>query len=98
MSGASLKQPDADEALWTVYVLRSTTIQRTYVGIARDPALRLAQHNGEQPGGAKATRPGRPWEIVTTFGPFATRGAAQSAEASVKALKAEARFDWNADD
>lgn len=82
---------------WTVYVLHSRTAARTYVGIALDLAARLAQHNGRARGGARATRAGRPWRVRKTYGPFATRAAAQRAEHAVKRLRGLARLRWQAD-
>ena len=84
-----------EETEWTVYVLRSRTLGRTYVGIALDADLRLSQHNGEAPGGAKSTRAGRPWTIAKRYGPFATRSQAQRAEAAVKALRGKQRVLWD---
>ncbi|MCX4244927.1 GIY-YIG nuclease family protein [Paraliomyxa miuraensis] len=69
---------------WHVYVLVSASGGRTYVGITCDLDRRLAQHNGDRPGGAKATRPGRPWSVGATFGPYATRGRAQRIEHRIK--------------
>ena len=69
--------------MWFVYVLVSR-VGRTYVGIATDVARRLRQHNGELGGGARATRPGRPWRVAQVAGPVPTRGRAQSLEATVK--------------
>lgn len=82
---------------WSVYVLVSERIQRTYVGISIDPARRLEQHNGELRGGAKATRAGRPWTIATEYGPYETRGDAQRAERAVKRLRGRARLKWEPD-
>ena len=79
---------------WTVYVLYSRKTARTYVGIALDPAARLAQHNGRAPGGARTTRAGRPWRVRKTYGPFPTRAAAQRAEHAVKRLRGLARLRW----
>ena len=79
---------------WQVYVLRSERIDRTYVGIALDVEERLAQHNGERPGGAKTTRAGRPWEVACTYGPYENRSAAQSIEAQVKKLRGAERLKW----
>lgn len=47
---------------WFVYIIQN---QRgiLYTGITNDPPRRLTQHNGG-PGGAKATRAGRPWSFV----------------------------------
>ena len=47
-----------------VYLLKSTTSNRTYIGYTIDVNKRLKKHNGELSGGAKKTRKGRPWEIV----------------------------------
>ncbi len=71
-------------ATWIVYVLVSTDGRRTYVGITSDLNRRLAQHNGELPGGAKSTRAGRPWTVGATFGPYAERGEAQTTEYRIK--------------
>lgn len=86
------------EALWSVYVLISTTATRTYVGIAMDVERRLAQHNGEQPGGAKSTRAGRPWEVGAVYGPYEDKGDALRAELAVKRLSGLARLSWEAPD
>ncbi|MCG8423640.1 MAG: GIY-YIG nuclease family protein [Proteobacteria bacterium] len=83
-------------ALWVVYVLISEPTGRTYVGITSDLARRLAQHNGEEPGGAKATRAGRPWVTGASYGPFTTRGDALRAERAVKKLRGHRRLTWRA--
>jgi predicted GIY-YIG superfamily endonuclease len=77
---------------WYVYVLESAPRRRTYVGVTTDPDRRLAQHNGERTGGAKATRAGRPWRLAATFGPFASRGEAQRAEWEIKTRPGRARL------
>ncbi len=79
---------------WVVYVLASTVRSRTYVGITIDLERRLAQHNGEQPGGASSTRVGRPWEVRVTYGPYLTRSEASKVERKVKALRGSRRFAW----
>ena len=79
---------------WIVYVLVSQRNGRTYVGMTRDPARRLDQHNGARPGGAKATRAGRPWIEGARYGPFATRGEALRAERAVKKLRGHRRLQW----
>ena len=76
---------------WFVYVLMSARSRRTYVGITTDLERRLAQHNGEQRGGARATRAGRPWRMAAEYGPFEGRGPAQRAERAVKRLRGAAR-------
>lgn len=82
---------------WTVYVLSSRIAARTYVGITVDLALRLEQHNGRAPGGARATRAGRPWKLRKTYGPFPTRSEAQRIEYAVKRLRGPARLEWSPD-
>lgn len=77
---------------WSVYVLRSRTAVRTYVGVALDVKLRLRQHNGLLPGGAKSTRACRPWRVAKIYGPYETRGVAQQVEAQVKRLRGAARL------
>ena len=77
---------------WFVYVLISTRGRRTYVGITFDVERRLAQHNGELPGGAKSTRAGRPWRVGATFGPYDSRAEAQRIEYRVKRRSGSARL------
>ena len=48
---------------WTVYLLRCAD-GSLYAGITTDLERRLAEHNGEQPGGARYTRPRRPVELA----------------------------------
>ena len=79
---------------WHLYVLVSAFETETYVGITTDVERRLDQHNGELPGGARTTTRGRPWTVGATFGPYATRGAAQSAEWDVKQLRGTERLLW----
>jgi structure-specific endonuclease subunit SLX1 len=82
---------------WFVYVLASTRSARTYVGITTDPARRLTQHNGERPGGARATRAGRPWRIAAEYGPYDGRGEALRVERAVKGLRGRERCSWAPD-
>ena len=79
---------------WTVYVLRSLTKNRTYVGITTDIERRLAQHNGDRAGGARATRAGRPWTVAARYGPYPTRAAALRVEYAVKKLRGRARLQY----
>ena len=78
-------------------MLVSASSGATYVGISCDPMRRLAQHNGEMPGGAKATRGGRPWTLAATFGPYPQRGEAQRIEHRVKRLRGRARVGFTAE-
>ena len=77
---------------WHVYVLVSPA-RRTYVGITLDPEKRLDEHNGVRPGGAKATRAGRPWKLAALYGPYESRGRAQQVEHAVKKRRGPARLD-----
>lgn len=79
---------------WQVYVLVSGSTTSTYVGITKDLARRRGQHNGELPGGARATRRGRPWSVARVFGPYASRAEAQRVEHAVKRLRGRARLRW----
>jgi len=85
----------AAEGRWVVYVLQSTVRNRTYVGITIDLERRLAQHNGEQPGGASSTRAGRPWVVGVTYGPYRTRSEASRIERTVKSLRGMQRLSWS---
>jgi predicted GIY-YIG superfamily endonuclease len=78
---------------WVVYVLVSAS-GRTYVGITTDQLRRLAQHNGEARGGARATRAGRPWQVGAVYGPYRDRGSALRVEYAVKRLRGRRRLTW----
>lgn len=71
-------------APWYVYLLRCAD-GTLYTGIARDPARRLRQHNGEITGGAAYTRSRRPATLLWQER-LADRGAAQRREAAIKRL------------
>ena len=77
--------------MWFVYVLVSRA-GRTYVGVTTDVERRLGQHNGLKPGGARATRAGRPWRVGRILGPLPSRGRALSLEYQVKRLKGRRRL------
>lgn len=47
---------DDDDCAYALYLLESDDRERTYVGIAKDVARRIRQHNGEIKGGARSTR------------------------------------------
>ena len=81
---------------WFVYVLLSGDARRTYVGVTTDPDRRLAQHNGERPGGARSTRAGRPWTREVLHGPYA-RGDAQRLEHRLKKVRGKARLRFDPD-
>lgn len=68
-----------EEAVWSVYLLVSHGLKRTYVGCTRTNQLsrRLRQHNGEIKGGARATRGHRPWQMVLSIDGMIKRSALQ---------------------
>lgn len=76
---------------WYVYVLLSRK-GRTYVGVTTEPDRRLDQHNGKTPGGARATRAGRPWTRAALRGPLADRAEAQRIEYRLKKKRGRARI------
>lgn len=83
----------APEPRWWLYLLRSASGRRSYVGITTQLERRLAQHNGEQPGGAKSTRAGRPWVLARSWGPF-SRSEASIHEHQLKRRRGSARARW----
>lgn len=83
---------DAKQVEWFVYVLVSES-GRTYCGVTTDPERRLDQHNGNKPGGAKATRAHRPWRLGKVWSGF-TRSEACKAEYQIKKLSGLSRLDW----
>ena len=70
--------------VWWVYVLHSESLSRHYVGSSTDPERRVRQHNGYIKRGARCTRAGRPWTLVTTYGPYDSRSDAFKAEKVLK--------------
>jgi putative endonuclease len=82
------RQDRPPEQAWYVYLLEcaDTTL---YCGITRDPAARLAQHNGTLPGGARYTAGRRPVRLL------ARRACANKSEALKleRAVKARPRAE-----
>lgn len=70
---------------WFVYIIQSEPNGTLYTGVALDPDDRLRKHNGIVKGGAKATRPGRPWVIVYVE-KCSNKPAALRREAEIKKL------------
>lgn len=85
-------QPEPEAPRWWLYLLRSAS-GRSYVGITTELERRLEQHNGEQPGGAKSTRAGRPWALSRSWGPY-TRSEASSLEYRLKRRRGAQRLSW----
>lgn len=71
-----------------VYVLRSLTAKRFYIGQTNDPENRLRRHNE---GRVKSTRAFRPWSIVY-IEKYETRSEAAGRERELKSLEGTERF------
>lgn len=75
---------------WRVYIVECAD-GSLYTGVAADLPRRLAQHNGEHPGGPKYTRGRRPvclrWSEAA-----ADRSLAQRREAAIKRLPRSAKL------
>uniref|UniRef100_A0ACD6A0X0 Uncharacterized protein n=1 Tax=Avena sativa TaxID=4498 RepID=A0ACD6A0X0_AVESA len=65
-----------ESAPWCVYLIASSQVARTYVGVTTDFPRRLRQHNGELKGGAKASSAGRPWNLACLVEGFVNRSEA----------------------
>lgn len=68
---------------WCVYLLKSSSHNRTYVGSTVDLERRIQQHNQVRKGGAKFTR-GSKWDLVYAVTGFKNRSEAFSCEADIK--------------
>jgi putative endonuclease len=66
-----------------VYVLRSVSSGRSYVGQTEDVAKRLAEHNSNR---APSTKNRGPWELVRQE-EYATRSEAAKRERQIKGMK-----------
>ncbi len=62
-----------------------------YTGASNDPDRRLLKHNGAISGGARFTRPGRPWKIVYVEGSM-TKPEALRRERTIKKLRRRDKF------
>jgi len=72
---------------WYCYLLRSQNPlykNKTYNGSTNNLERRLAQHNGQKAGGAKATCGKRPWEFYAILTGFNTHNEALSCEWRIK--------------
>ncbi|RCV37007.1 hypothetical protein SETIT_8G027700v2 [Setaria italica] len=69
---------------WCVYLISSSRIPRTYVGVTTDFPRRLRQHNGELKGGAKAASAGRPWNLACLVEGFVSKSEACEFESKWK--------------
>jgi putative endonuclease len=66
--------------MYTVYILKSDTANRYYIGHTADLELRLKQHNA---GKVKSTKGFRPWKVSYTEA-FDSKGDAFKREMQIK--------------
>lgn len=76
---------------WFVYILWSASALVFYTGASNDPDRRLLKHNGILSGGARFTRPGRPWKIVYVEGSMSKPDALRR-ERAIKKLRRQEKF------
>lgn len=76
---------------WFVYILWSASALVFYTGASNNPDRRLLKHNGALPGGARFTRPRRPWRIVYVEGSM-TKHDALRRERAIKKLSRQDKF------
>ena len=74
---------------YCLYILYSESIDRYYVGISSDPAIRLEYHNTFYKGWTKR---GRPWKLVFTK-EFASKLQAHQWEVWLKKQKSRSVID-----
>ncbi|XP_020590809.1 structure-specific endonuclease subunit SLX1 homolog isoform X2 [Phalaenopsis equestris] len=84
-------------SIWSVYLLASTRLPRTYVGVTTNFYRRLKQHNGELKGGAKASSAGRPWSLACIIQGFKDRSEACKFETKWKSLSRKTARKKNKD-
>ena len=75
---------------WHVYLVECAD-GTFYCGIAKDPARRLAEHNGVLPGGARYTRGRRPVVLLASKA-CAGKGEALKLERAIKSRPLEEKL------
>jgi len=88
--GTSLTDITVVSAAWSVYLVRCAD-GSLYAGITTDVERRVAQHNGEQRGGARYTRTRRPVELAHREDGL-DRSAAARREAELKRTSREQKL------
>ncbi|XP_010922217.1 uncharacterized protein [Elaeis guineensis] len=71
---------------WSVYLIVSSRLPKTYVGVTTNIIRRLKQHNGELRGGAKASSSGRPWVLACIVRGFKDQSEACEFESKWKGI------------
>jgi putative endonuclease len=74
--------------MFFVYILKSKSFGRYYIGSTENVEKRLEVHNGSH---AKWTKRFQPWELVYQEG-FSTRGEATQRERQLKGMKNVGRY------
>jgi putative endonuclease len=69
--------------MFSVYILKSVTVSRYYVGVTTSVAERLENHNR---GSTRSTKPYRPWVLVHVE-TYNSRAEAVQREAIIKSYK-----------
>ncbi len=72
--------------MYSVYILKSQTTRRFYVGSTEDVSRRLREHNGDLSSLGRSTLAGRPWTLVFSAR-YASRSQAMAAERFIKSMK-----------
>ncbi|KAJ6844549.1 putative structure-specific endonuclease subunit slx1 [Iris pallida] len=80
------KKKMTSSSAWSVYLIISSRLPKTYVGVTTNFSRRLKQHNGELKGGAKASSAGRPWTLVCIVRGFLNRSEACEFEYKWKSI------------
>lgn len=75
---------DGSPGKWILYLIYSTKLRRSYLGITTDLERRVRQHRGEIRGGARATRAATDWELTVAIRGFTNRSVASRWEKLVK--------------
>ncbi|KKU11399.1 MAG: Excinuclease ABC C subunit domain protein [Parcubacteria group bacterium GW2011_GWB1_45_7] len=73
---------------WCVYVLKSQTTNKHYIGQTDNLQRRLKEHNS---GKSRSSKPGIPWELIATK-ICASRSEAVRLERRLKNLKSNGRL------
>ena len=84
--------PEPNGSCWFVYLLRCAD-GSFYAGVTTDVDRRLAEHNGERPGGARYTRARRPVELARSLA-CEDRSEACRLEFRLKRLERTAKERW----
>ena len=88
VAGSSPVSRSGEEKIFVVYILKSKSVERYYIGSSGDRDGRVETHNSPK---ARWTKRYQPWEVVHVE-EFKTRGEAMKRELELKRLKSIARY------